>query len=57
MNVEKGISSDVPAYLSGKGKVVSFPELSDVDKEWLEMEKQQVIIQDQTKLIAGKETF
>jgi|TARA_R110000822_G_scaffold247974_1_gene375766 hypothetical protein len=48
-------SEPASAYLSRKGKVVLLPQLSDVDKEWLEMEKQQKIIREQTKLILEKE--
>jgi hypothetical protein len=37
------------------GSVVAFPELSEVDKEWLEMEKQQKVIREQAKIIVRKE--
>jgi len=30
----------VPAYLSGK-KIVPFPQLSELDKQWLELQRQQ----------------
>jgi|TARA_R110000787_G_scaffold131195_3_gene243141 hypothetical protein len=36
-------------------KVLPFPQLSDVDKEWLELEKQQKIIREQAKRIVKKE--
>lgn len=44
-------SEPVPAYLSGKGKVVPFPELSEIDQQWIELEKQQALIHKQFKTI------
>jgi len=45
---------DVPAYLSGK-KIVPFPQLSELDKQWLELQRQQELVREQAELIAGKE--
>ena len=36
-------------------RVVSFPQLSEADKQWIELEKQRDLIREQAKLIAEKE--
>ena len=34
--------------------VVPFPQLSEIDKQWLELQRQQELVRQQAELIAGK---